>query len=79
MKGEYMAIIGVILILIGLLMAWSGFAARWRMKNLQRITVETGEYGYHVLFRKIWWLPVGLGVLLLGCNFLVWIMNYPNL
>lgn len=70
-----MVTFGVILILIGLFMAWSGFAARWRMKNLQRITIETGEYGYHVLFRKIWWIPVGLGATLLGCYFVMWIFQ----
>lgn len=71
-----MVIFGVVLIFIGLLMAWSGFAARWRMKNSQKITVETGEYGYHVLFRRIWWLPVVLGVALIGCYSILWIVSY---
>ncbi len=58
--------LGPILIVVGFWMAWSGFAAKWRMNNLSRITVENGEYGYHVLFRKIWWIPVGVGVLLVA-------------
>jgi hypothetical protein len=71
-----MVIFGVVLIFIGLLMAWSGFAAKWRMKNLQRITVDTGERGYHMLFRRIWWLPVGLGIVLIGCYSVLCIASY---
>lgn len=55
---------GIILILIGLSMGWSGFAAKWRMDHYVRLTVSDAEYGYHILFRKIWWVPVGVGILL---------------
>jgi hypothetical protein len=55
---------GIILILIGLSMGWSGFAAKWRMDHYVRITVSDAEFGYHILFRKIWWIPVGIGILL---------------
>jgi hypothetical protein len=56
--------LGILLILIGLSMAWSGFAARWRMNHYIRLSVSDAEYGYHVLFRKIWWIPVGISIVL---------------
>ena len=55
---------GIILILIGLSMGWSGFAAKWRMDHYVRLTVSDAEFGYHILFRQIWWIPVGIGILL---------------
>lgn len=63
-----MTSLGVILILVGLLMARSGFAAAWRMKNYFELKARglpvDGEYGYHVLFRKLWWIPLGIGIFL---------------
>lgn len=68
---------GVISILIGLSMAWSGFSIKWKMtqyeNTLEKIIRENPallphtrlelplEYGYHDLFRRIWWIPTVIG------------------
>jgi hypothetical protein len=60
--------LGTILVLIGLSMAWSGFSAKWKMEHFVELRargIEVKEYGYHVFFRQIWWIPTGIGVLLL--------------
>jgi hypothetical protein len=70
---------GVISILIGLSMAWSGFSVKWKIKQyidtLEKITRENPalllythlevplEYGYHDFFRKIWWIPTTVGAI----------------
>jgi hypothetical protein len=69
--------LGIILILIGLSMAWSGFSVKWKYKQyintLEKITRENPallrhtrleiprEYGYHSLFRQTWWIPTVIG------------------
>ena len=53
--------IGIVLVIIGLFMAWSGFSMGWKTKNL----VRAREYGYHVVFRKTWWVPIVIGILLI--------------
>lgn len=73
--------LGTILVLIGLSMAWSGFSVKLKMKqyidSLEKITRENPalllhtrleiprEYGYHALFRYIWWIPTVIGGLLI--------------
>ena len=60
--------LGTILVLIGLLMAWSGFSAKWKMEHFAELYargITAKEYGYHVFFRKIWWIPIAIGVLLI--------------
>ena len=49
--------LGTVLFLIGLSMAWSGFSMAWKMKHL----LSAREYGYHVVFRKTWWIPTVIG------------------
>jgi hypothetical protein len=61
-----MKTLGIILILIGLSIGWSGFAARWRMNHYSRLSVGDAEFGFHVLFRQIWWILVGIGILLVA-------------
>lgn len=59
--------LGVILVLIGLAMAWSGFSAKLKMEHFVELRtrgVEVKEYGYHVFFRQIWWIPIAIGVLI---------------
>ena len=53
--------LGAILVLIGLSMAWSGYYMEWKMRNLLRAR----QYGYHIVFRKIWWVPTVIGGFLL--------------
>jgi len=61
--------LGTILIVVGLFMAWSGFSAKQRMDHYGELAVRgvkvDPEYGYHVLFRKVWWIPVGIGISLI--------------
>lgn len=60
--------LGAILVLMGLAMAWSGFSVKWKMEHyfeLYARGIVVREYGYHVLFRKTWWIPTAIGVLLL--------------
>lgn len=64
-----MAILGVILILVGLSMAQSGFTAKWRMSHYQELTARgenVVEYNYHIAFRGAWWIPTGIGILLIA-------------
>ncbi len=59
--------LGIILVLVGLSMAWSGFSAKWKMEHFAELYARgiiAKEYGFHVLFRKIWWIPVAIGGLL---------------
>jgi len=60
--------LGLILFLIGLAMAGSGFSARWQEKNRSRYNdwqVQMGdEKNYHAVFRKTWWIPMGLGLVI---------------
>ena len=56
--------LGIILLLIGISMAWSGFSAKWKMEHFAELYVRgiiAKEYGYHVFFRKIWWIPTLIG------------------
>jgi hypothetical protein len=68
---------GIISVLIGFLMAWSGYSVKLRIKQyedtLEKIARENPaliqytrlevplEYGYHGFFRQIWWIPVVIG------------------
>ena len=59
--------LGTILVLIGLAMAWSGFSAKWKMAHFVELHargIQVKEYGYHVFFRQIWWIPTVIGVLI---------------
>ena len=59
--------LGTISLLIGLAMAWSGFSAKWKMQHFDELYARgiiVKEYGYHVFFRQIWWIPTGIGILL---------------
>jgi hypothetical protein len=60
--------LGVILVLIGLVMAWSGYSAKWNMERFVELRargIDVKEYGYHVFFRQIWWIPVIIGIIIL--------------
>jgi hypothetical protein len=60
--------LGVILVLIGFAMAWSGYSAGWKMDHYYELRARgksVKEYNYHVLFRQIWWIPVIIGIIVL--------------
>jgi len=54
-------LVGIILILLGIIMAWSGYSAKWNMEHyleLRARGVDAREYNYHILFRQIWWISI---------------------
>ncbi|MBT7324988.1 MAG: hypothetical protein HN855_07520 [Anaerolineae bacterium] len=62
---------GIILVLVGFGMARSGFSMQAESNRYDKL-VQRGivspvpqEYNYHVLFRKIWWVPLGVGLVLI--------------
>lgn len=62
---------GIILMLIGLGMAWSGFSMQNKVNRFNEM-VKRGilgpfpqEYGYHRIFRGYFWIPLGIGIILI--------------
>jgi hypothetical protein len=73
-KGVYMKVIGILLMLIGVGMAWSGASMQLKKERfnemMQRgtplpITEEPEERGYHRFFLKYFWIPLGIGGIIL--------------
>lgn len=65
--AEVIMKLGIILIVSGLLMAWSGFRAKYAMDHYLELSIRGinfVEYGYHVLFRKIWFIMVIIGLII---------------
>lgn len=63
-----MGLVGIILILLSLMMAFSGYRAKYRLDHIDEFHsrgIEVIEYNYHILFRYTWWIGAIAGIILL--------------
>ena len=66
-----MYLLGVVLIVIGIAMAWSGYSMDANKKRYDKLlnrgvlSPSPREYGFHSRFKAYWWIPLVIGLLLI--------------